>query len=85
MSKQTAVEWLISNLNEKNLVSTTDENFREYNKVVTQAHEMFYNQIIEAYGDGLFDGTMDDVNDRIFKKYFNETYGGKDEYRLVSI
>ena len=76
MSNLTAVEWLISNLNEKNLVSTTDENFREYIKIVTQAYEMFYLQITDAYDAGLFDGTMDDVNDRIYKKYFNEIYGG---------
>jgi ABC-type lipopolysaccharide export system ATPase subunit len=76
MSNLTAVEWLIGNLNEKNLVSTTDENFREYIKIVTQAYEMFYEQVTEAYDAGLFDGTMENVKDRIYKKYFNETYGG---------
>jgi hypothetical protein len=31
-------------------------------------------QIIDAYDAGLFDGSMDDVNDRIYKKYYNETF-----------
>jgi hypothetical protein len=31
-------------------------------------------QIIDAYDAGLFDGSMDDVNDRIYKQYYNETF-----------
>jgi predicted hotdog family 3-hydroxylacyl-ACP dehydratase len=36
-------------------------------------------QIEDAYGDGLFDGSMDDVNDRMHKQYYNETFGGNNE------
>jgi hypothetical protein len=39
-----------------------------------KAKEMEKEQIIDAYDAGLFDGTMDDVNDRMYKQYYNETY-----------
>jgi hypothetical protein len=41
-----------------------------------EAKEMEKEQIMEAYDSGLFDGTMDIVKDRMYKKYYNETYGG---------
>ena len=37
--------------------------------------ELEKEQITEAYDAGLFDGTMDIVKDRMYKKYYNETYG----------
>ncbi len=37
--------------------------------------EMEREQIEETYDAGLFDGTMDDVNDRMHKQYYKETYG----------
>jgi ABC-type lipopolysaccharide export system ATPase subunit len=76
MSNLTAVEWLIGKLNEKNLVSTTDENFREYIKVVTQAYEMFYEQVIDAYNTSF---SLRDKPYATAEKYFNETYGGGNE------
>ena len=42
--------------------------------VFEQAKEMEKQQIIKAYDAGLFDGTMDDVNDRMYKHYYNETF-----------
>jgi hypothetical protein len=78
--KQTAVEWLINQFLEVNVDSITNENM--YIKIPTkafkQAKEMEKEQIVEAYDAGLFDGTMDDVNDRMHKQYYNETYGSKD-------
>jgi ABC-type lipopolysaccharide export system ATPase subunit len=80
MSNLTAVEWLIGNLNEKNLVSTTDENFREYIKVVTQAYEMFYKQIIEAHGTqhDYSNGSQRDPNIVTGEDYYKKTYGGEE-------
>ncbi len=46
-------------------------------KAFKQAKAMEKEQIVEAYDAGLFDGTMDDVNDRMHKQYYNETYGSK--------
>ena len=67
--KQTAVEWLFDNLD----LSGGSEAI----ETLKQAKEMEKEQIVEAYDAGLFDGTMDDVNDRMHKQYYNETYGSK--------
>jgi hypothetical protein len=66
--KQTAVEWLVEKL---------DQNF-DYvaDTIIEQAKAMEKEQITEAYDAGLFDGSMDIVKDRMYKKYYNETYGG---------
>jgi len=60
--KQTAVEWL-----EEIYLTTGNVNFK-------QAKKMEKELIKDAYDAGLFDGSMDDVNDRIHKEYYNETF-----------
>ena len=50
---------------------------RGYMYAVLKAEELLEKekeQIIDAYDNGLFDGSMDDVNDRVFTDYYNETY-----------
>ena len=70
MTKQTAIEWLA---NEMPVINWSDP----YWKVMLEkAKAMEKEQIEEAYDAGLFDGTMDDVKDRIHSHYYNETYGG---------
>jgi hypothetical protein len=66
--EQTAVEWLFEKLWE-----TPKDKFNWY-LIFGQAKQMEKEQIIDAYDAGLFDGSMDDVNDRIYKQYYNETY-----------
>jgi hypothetical protein len=66
--KQTAVEYLFEQLWE-----TPKDKFNWY-LIFGQAKEMEKEQIINAYDAGLFDGSMDDVNDRIYKQYYNETF-----------
>jgi len=34
--------------------------------------------IMDAYDAGLFDGSMDDVDDRLYKDYYNETFKTKE-------
>ena len=34
--------------------------------------------IMDAYDTGLFDGSMDDVDDRLYKYYYNETFNTKE-------
>ena len=70
MKKVTAVQWLIHKLITENEVSLKGENY----KLFELAKEMEKEQIIDAYDAGLFDGSMDDVNDRIYKQYYNETF-----------
>ena len=35
--------------------------------------------ITDAYDAGLFDGSMDDVDDRMYKEYYNKTFNTKDQ------
>ena len=63
----TAVEWLEDKIQ-------SDMTFMEILGLIRQAKEMEKEQIIDAYDAGLFDGSMDDVNDRIYKQYYNETF-----------
>ena len=35
--------------------------------------------IMDAYDAGLFDGSMDDVDDRLYKDYYNETFNTKEK------
>jgi hypothetical protein len=62
--KQTAVEWLVKELN-----------LEGYDYTVEQAKEMEKEQILFAYNDGAmgaFDKTYKGMHE-----YFNENYGGK--------
>ncbi len=67
---KTAVDFIIESVMSRGIYTT--EMLEEFE----QAKEMFEEQIMEAYDSGLFDGTMDIVKDRMYKKYYNETYGG---------
>jgi len=67
--KQTAVEWLVEQL-ERHHVKIDIKNTVTFE----QAKAMEKEQITEAYDAGLFDGSMDVVKDRMYKKYYNETY-----------
>ena len=77
--KQTAVEWLGYELNTKLFYDISPELWEQVNEIFKQALQMECEQIEDAYDAGLFDGSMDDVNDRMHKQYYNETYGGQDE------
>lgn len=78
MSKQTAVEWLYERL-ERMIPRTALYNI-DKKQYFEQAKAMEKEQIIDAYDAGLFDGTMDEVKDRIHNNYYNETYkGGENE------
>jgi hypothetical protein len=76
MAQQTAVEWLFDQLKERGYVFTYAGEFPPH-LLFEQAKQMEKEQIMDAYDAGLFDGTMDDVNDRMHKQYYNETYKTK--------
>lgn len=80
--KQTAVEWLIVQIKNDHIDKALTG--LEWIKIFEQAKEMEKQQIIDTFDAGLFDGTMDDINDRMHKHYYNETYGskGSDEQRI---
>jgi len=62
----TAVEWLMTELSMGLKIAIANK--------LQKAKAMEKKQIIEAYDSGLFDGSMDDVNDRLFENYYQETY-----------
>jgi hypothetical protein len=71
----TAVEWFMEKIGEKQSNGFyVIDTLQDVQNVFQQAKEMEKEQIIDAYDAGLFDGSMDDVNDRIYKQYYNETY-----------
>ena len=73
--KQTALQQLIAWGDEK--LKTEPMKHLSFAEVIDKAEallEVEKEQITEAYDAGLFDGTMDDVKDRMYKKYYNETY-----------
>jgi hypothetical protein len=69
-NKQTAVEYLEHQLDW--LIKDMSEFIRL--SLFNKAKELEKQQIIDAYDAGLFDGSIDDVNDRIYKKYYKKTY-----------
>jgi hypothetical protein len=74
MSKQTAVEWLITEVKKFNTVIT-----REYMLILfNQAKQMEKEQIIESHHYGYNDGYL--KNNASSAKYYYENYGGQDEY-----
>ena len=66
---QTSIEWLVEQLKERGYAGEFPPHL-----LFEQAKEMHKQEIIEAYDAGLFDGSMDDVNDRMHKQYYQETF-----------
>jgi restriction endonuclease len=78
MFKQTAVEWLLEQVNNKGwgnyVISIPSE-------TIQQAKAMEKEQIKEAYYRGDYDNTVAGyvVGDDECEDYYNETYGGSNE------
>jgi hypothetical protein len=70
--KQTAVDWLVEQLNEKIDFIPLDK-WDMIRDIIQQAKAMQKQQIMDACNAGL-SGIP-----RSSEKYYNETYGGKDE------
>ena len=75
MAQQTAIQTLIDW--GEDMLLKHPQKILSFAAAIDKAEELLEiekEQIIDAYDAGLFDGTMDDVNDRIYKQYYNETY-----------
>jgi hypothetical protein len=74
MAQQTAVEWLLQQIKNKNGKEFTSY----YSEFIEQAKAMEKEQIMNAYSDGVFDGTLTDEFYEDTKvsgeQYYNETY-----------
>ena len=69
MSKQTAVEWLLENIN---LEPHSEEDFKYNKKCWDKAEIMEKQQIIEAWEDG-----QNSFSSRNAKQYYKETFKNK--------
>jgi len=73
MSKQTAVQLLVSKLNKEGFAPVLT------NEEIQKALQMEREQIIEAANNGCKGMCMIDTS-RDGKQYYNDTYGGQDEW-----
>ena len=73
---RTALEWLEYEF--VKLESTVGVHSSMYH-LIEKAMEMERMQIQDAYDAGLFDGSMDDVDNRLHKNYYNETFNPKEK------
>lgn len=73
---RTALEWLEYEF--VKLESTVGVHSSMYH-LIEEAMEMERMQIQDAYDAGLFDGSMDDVDNRLHKNYYNETFNTKEK------
>jgi len=71
---KSVVEFLINELLQNKLLALRYDKDNVINEIIAKANEMHKQEIIEAYDAGLFDGSMDDVNDRMHKQYYLETF-----------
>jgi len=79
MSKQTAVEWLVKELNsEMNYIPMA--HWDKIRGLVQQAKAMEKEQIVDAFGIGCqVESTRLIGYHSMANQYYNETYGGQDE------
>ena len=73
---RTALEWLEYEF--VKLESTVGVHSSMYH-LIEEAMEMERMQIQDAYDAGLFDGSMDDVDNRLHKNYYNETFNTEEK------
>jgi HD superfamily phosphodiesterase len=73
MKGQTAVEWLLENLNSE---PYSEEDFEHNKRCWEQAKEMEKEQIIEAYNTSFI---LRDKPYSTAEKYYNETYESKNK------
>ena len=71
MAQQTAVEWLVKQLNDKVDFIPLNK-WDEIRDLVAQAKEMEKQQIESAWKNG--DGEHDKVADKLAKQYYTKTY-----------
>ncbi len=75
MSKQTAVEWLVSQLNQ-NIDFIPINKWDMIRDIVQQAKQMEKEQIIDAFGIGCHHESKRLVGyQEVAKQHYNETYG----------
>jgi uncharacterized cupredoxin-like copper-binding protein len=78
MKKQTAIEWLVANIDWQLLKNTS----LNYEMIVKKAKEMEREQIIDTYVQGCEKGEMFNNENRVFstdaEQYYNETFNNEE-------
>jgi hypothetical protein len=80
-NNRTAVEWLVRKLSTELIGEIPLHRWDKIREAVQQAKQMEKEQSKQDYDAGLFDGTMDEVKDRLHKnaeQYYQATHGGAD-------
>jgi hypothetical protein len=72
-NKQTAVDWLITQLEGEESLVARIVGLKEYNQIVKQAKQMEKEQIEKAFHDSMVDIVLGKMSSP--KEYYNETYG----------
>lgn len=73
---RTALEWLEYEF--VKLESTVGVHSSMYH-LIEEAMKIERMQIQDAYHAGFLDGSMDDVDNRLYKNYYNETFNTKEK------
>jgi hypothetical protein len=79
MKKQTAVEWMVEQVEliSNNKTLSKKDAVKLYDEVIQKANAMFEEQIIGAYTEcWMMDGGNGNHKLKEANEYFNETYGG---------
>jgi hypothetical protein len=80
MKQQTAVEWLVSQLQKtkdwQRVINEANQSTTSVRNVIQQAKEMEWDQINDAYLQGFEDNDCNTIEDTFNLYYYNETYGG---------
>jgi hypothetical protein len=81
-TKQTAVDWLISQLqktrNYQRVINEANESGSSVMDVIEQANKMFEQQIMDSHLMGLIHPLEMEATKQA-EQYYNKTYGGKNE------
>jgi len=75
MNKQTAVEWLVTQLEGEESLVARIVGLKEYNQIIKQAKQMEKEQIMDAYRVGKVEVKMPNELNITAEEYYNETYG----------
>ena len=73
-NKQTAVEWLVTQLEGEESLVARIVGLKEYNQIIKQAKQMEKEQIKEAYVDGCLGEMYELSATYTAEEYYNKTY-----------
>jgi hypothetical protein len=73
--KQTAVEWLITQLEGEESLVARIVGLKEYNQIINEAKQMEKEQKRDSFNESRLTNPMIGFKHNNFEQYYNETYG----------